>query len=138
LGKRGCACRSGIERWRLGTLGPNAGAKTVTTDIPLTGERLRNQIKKMKSLTKNPFAVNVAIGTGELRQYAQRWVEVILEEGIPVAIVSAGSPTEYTKTLKTAGKKFCTLFQPQPRQESRAGRCGCGNLRGFEAGGPRG
>ncbi len=89
----------------LGTLGPNAGAKTLTGDVALTGERLRDQIRKVKRLTKNPFAVNIAIGQGELRQYAQRWVEVVLEEGIPVAIVSAGSPVDYTKTLKDAGIK---------------------------------
>ncbi len=89
----------------LGTLGPNAGAKTLTSDVALTGERLRDQIRKVKSLTKNPFAVNIAIGMGELKQYAQRWVEVVLEEGIPVAIVSAGSPVDYTKILKEAGIK---------------------------------
>jgi enoyl-[acyl-carrier protein] reductase II len=89
----------------LGTLGPNAGAKTITHDVRLTGERLRDQIKEVKRLTKNPFAVNIAIGTGELRPYAQRWVEVVLEEGIPIAIVSAGNPTDYTDTLKSAGIK---------------------------------
>ena len=89
----------------LGTLGPNAGAKTMTRDVMLTGERLRDQIRQVKNLTKNPFAVNIAIGTGELRLYAQRWVEVVLEEGIPVAIVSAGSPADYTKVLKDAGIK---------------------------------
>jgi enoyl-[acyl-carrier protein] reductase II len=89
----------------LGTLGPNAGAKTMTRDVMLTGERLRDQIRQVKNLTKNPFAVNIAIGTGELRLYAQRWVEVVLEEGILVAIVSAGSPADYTKVLRDAGIK---------------------------------
>jgi enoyl-[acyl-carrier protein] reductase II len=42
----------------LGTLGPNAGADTVTTDVTETGERLRRQIKKVKSLTDKPFAAN--------------------------------------------------------------------------------
>ena len=30
----------------LGTIGPNAGVKTITTDPVLTGERLRSQIKR--------------------------------------------------------------------------------------------
>ncbi len=89
----------------LGTLGPNAGAKTITHDVGLTGERLREQIREVKRMTKNPFAVNIAIGHGPLRPYAQRWVEVVLEEGIPIAIVSAGSPADYTDTLKGAGIK---------------------------------
>ncbi len=46
----------------IGTLGPNAGAKTTTDGAALTGERLRDQISKVKGLTKNPFAVNIAIG----------------------------------------------------------------------------
>jgi NAD(P)H-dependent flavin oxidoreductase YrpB (nitropropane dioxygenase family) len=123
----------------LGTLGPNAGAKTVTTDVALTGERLRDQIKKMKRLTKNPFAVNVAIGTGELRQYAQRWVEVILEEGIPAAIVSAGSPTEYTKTLKNAGIKVLhavsTATHAKKAEQAGVDAVIC---EGYEAGGHKG
>ena len=45
----------------LGTLGPNAGAKTITTDVTETGERLRRQIREVKNLTKEPFAVNIAI-----------------------------------------------------------------------------
>ena len=45
----------------LGTLGPNAGAKTITSDVGLTGERLRDQIKKVKNLTEKPFAVNIAV-----------------------------------------------------------------------------
>ena len=32
----------------LGTLGPNAGADTITADIELTGQRLRSQIRKVK------------------------------------------------------------------------------------------
>src|SRR3989337_1074112 len=89
----------------LGTLGPNAGAKTITSDVELTAERLRQQIRKIRSLTKNPFAVNVVIGMGEQRKYSQRCVEVVIEEGAPVAIASVGSPEVYTKVLKGAGIK---------------------------------
>jgi enoyl-[acyl-carrier protein] reductase II len=123
----------------LGTLGPNAGAKTVTRDVSLTGERLRDQIKRVKSFTKNPFAVNVAIGTGELRQFAQRWVEVILEEGIPVAIVSAGSPVDYTKTLKDAGIKVLHAISTATHAK-KAEQVGVDAVicEGFEAGGHKG
>ena len=54
----------------LGTLGPNAGANTITQDVVLTGERLRSQIRKVKSLTNKPFAVNVTVGTGERLKYS--------------------------------------------------------------------
>lgn len=39
----------------LGTIGPNAGARTITSDVVLTGERLRGQIRKVKTLTDNPL-----------------------------------------------------------------------------------
>lgn len=95
----------------LGTLGPNAGADTVTTDVNETGERLRRQIRKVKSLTDKPFAVNFPIGMEGVeqaeggRKFSQRCVEVAIEEGIPVAITSVGPPTIYTRVLQDAGIK---------------------------------
>jgi enoyl-[acyl-carrier protein] reductase II len=46
----------------LGVLGPNAGADTITRDVAETAERLRGQIRKVKSLTDKPFAVNFLVG----------------------------------------------------------------------------
>jgi enoyl-[acyl-carrier protein] reductase II len=46
----------------LGTLGPNAGAADITTDVELTGDRLREQIIKVRTATRNTFAVNIPIG----------------------------------------------------------------------------
>jgi enoyl-[acyl-carrier protein] reductase II len=95
----------------LGTVGPNAGANVITTDVAETGERLRRQIKKAKSLTSKPFAVNFPVGMEGVevaevgRKYSQRCIEVALEERIPVAITSVGSPSVYTKILKDAGVK---------------------------------
>jgi enoyl-[acyl-carrier protein] reductase II len=95
----------------LGTLGPNAGATTITTDITETGERLRRQIRKVKSLTDKPFAVNFPVGIEGIKQseagreFSQRCIEVALEEGIPIAITSVGPPNIYTHVLKDAGVK---------------------------------
>jgi NAD(P)H-dependent flavin oxidoreductase YrpB (nitropropane dioxygenase family) len=95
----------------LGTLGPNAGATTITTDITETGERLLRQIRKVKSLTDKPFAVNFPIGMEGIKQseagreFSQRCIEVALEEGIPIAITSVGPPNIYTQILKDAGVK---------------------------------
>lgn len=90
----------------LGTIGPNSGSKTVTTDVLETGERLREQIRRTKSMTSRPFAVNFVIGVGGLdREFSDRCVEVGIEEQVPVAIVSQGSPMVYTQRLKDAGMK---------------------------------
>jgi NAD(P)H-dependent flavin oxidoreductase YrpB (nitropropane dioxygenase family) len=90
----------------LGTIGPNAGSKTVTTDSIDTGERLREQIKKCRELTDKPFAVNFVVGViGWDRDFSDRCVEVGIEEQVPVAIVSQGNPMAYTPRLKDAGVK---------------------------------
>ena len=97
----------------LGTLGPNAGADCITEDVTLTGERLRDQIKKVRSITREPFAVNIAIGVGDLK-YSKRCVEVVIEEKVPIAVVSVGGPNVYTRVLKDAGiKVFHAISTPK-------------------------
>jgi len=88
----------------LGTLGPNAGQVEVTTDVNETGERLREQIRQVRSRTDKPFAVNFVVGVPGLdREFSDRCVEVGIEERVPVAIVSQGDPRVYTQKLKSAG-----------------------------------
>ncbi len=90
----------------LGTIGPNAGTDKVTSDVKETGERLRNQIQLCRELTSQPFAVNFVVGAvGWDRDYSDCCVEVGIEEKVPVAIVSQGSPAVYTQRLKDAGMK---------------------------------
>src|SRR5512139_2875669 len=83
----------------LGTLGPNAGVDTITEDFELTGERLREQIRKARKLTSKPFAVNIPIGIGEGMKYSRTCVAVVIEEAVPVVITSVGGPNVYTKVL---------------------------------------
>jgi len=94
------------EAGGLGTIGPNAGFKTVTTDVNETGERLRQQIQRCRELTDKPFAVNFVVGMiGWDREYSERCVQVGIEEKVAVAVVSQGSPAVYTQKLKDAGMK---------------------------------
>jgi len=94
------------EAGGLGTIGPNAGTSSVTSDVEETGERLRRQIQTCRQLTRHPFAVNFIVGVeGWDRHYSDKCVEVGIEEGVPVAIVSQGNPSVYTKRLKEAGMK---------------------------------
>lgn len=124
----------------LGTLGPNAGAKTITADITVTGERLRSQIREVKTLTQKPFAVNITIGMGEeQRQYSKRCLEVVLEEKVPVAVMSVGSPDVYTDLLKDAGVKVLHAISTL-RHAKKAEKAGVDAVicEGYEAGGHKG
>ena len=123
----------------LGTLGPNTGADSITTDVELTGERMRDQIRNVKGLTEKPFAVNVAVGVGEARKFSQRIVEIVIEEEVPVAIVSVGRPDVYTDTLKNAGIKVLHAISTA-RHAKNAEEAGVDAVicEGFEAGGHKG
>ena len=123
----------------LGTLGPNAGADSITPDVELTGERMRAQIRKVKSLTKNPFAINITVGFGERTKFTQKIVAVAIEEKVPVAIVSVGRPDAYTRTLKDAGMKVLHAISTA-RHAKTAQRAGVDGVicEGFEAGGHKG
>lgn len=123
----------------LGTLGPNAGAESISTDVALTGERMRAQIRKVKGLTEEPFAINIAVGLGGSRKYSQKIVEVVLEEEVPVAIVSVGRPDVYTDVLKNAGIKVLHAISTA-RHAKKAEESGVDAVisEGFEAGGHKG
>ena len=123
----------------LGTLGPNAGSKDVTLDVEETGERMRVQIKKIKELTDKPFAVNVAVGFGPMMAFSKKVVDVVIEEKVPVAIVSVGRPDVYTQQLKDAGLKvmhaISTARHAQKAEEAGVDAVIC---EGYEAGGHKG
>ncbi|MCX5999023.1 MAG: nitronate monooxygenase, partial [Chloroflexi bacterium] len=77
----------------LGTIGMNAGAAAVTADVVETGERLRSQIRKAKSLTGKPFAVNLAAAAeGPGRAFSDRCLKVVLEEKVQAVVVVGDNP----------------------------------------------
>ncbi len=123
----------------LGTLGPNSGSEDLTLDVDLTGERMRTQIKKVKSLTNAPFAVNVVAGFGEALTFSKKVVDVVIEEEVPVAIVSVGRPDTYTRVLKDAGLKVLHAISTA-RHGKKAQQAGVDAVicEGSEAGGHKG
>jgi enoyl-[acyl-carrier protein] reductase II len=78
----------------------------VTKDVTETGERLRAQIQQVQKLTSRPFAVNFVVGAAGLdKAFSERCIEVGIEERVPVAVVSQGSPLVHTERLQKAGMK---------------------------------
>ena len=102
----------------LGVIGPNAGERTVTDSVAETGERLRRQIKKVKTLTDRPFGVNLITFEAEIdfpeggKPFSDQCLQVILEEGIPVAVLVGSGPETYTRQLKAAGIKVLHRAMP--------------------------
>ena len=73
----------------------NAGGMGVLATGHLDGEGCRKEIKRLKSMTDKPFAVNVML----LSEYVDEIVDVICEEKVPVVTTGAGSPS--TKCVGT-------------------------------------
>jgi len=100
----------------LGIIGPNAGAKEETDDVIETGERLRQQIRKTKSLTDKPFGVNLMSASADLRPgskpFSEQCMKVILEEGVSSVVLTGDVPELYSKRLKDVG--IVVLFRALP------------------------
>jgi NAD(P)H-dependent flavin oxidoreductase YrpB (nitropropane dioxygenase family) len=112
------------EAGGLGTIGPNAGQTDITKCVDETGERLRSQIRKCREQTSKPFAVNFVVGnSGQDRAYSERCVEIGIEEGVGVGIVSQGSPAVYTERLKKSGMKVLQVCSTV-RHTLKAQGCG--------------
>lgn len=122
----------------LGTLGPEAGVKTQeeSKDLEIVEGRLREQIRKVKTLTDKPFAVNFPIGWGKQQIFNERRVAAAIDEGIPVAIVSMGSPEVFTRKFHDAGIKVLHIVI-SVKQARRAEEAGVNAVVciGYEAGG---
>lgn len=127
------------EAGGLGTLGPNSGADRIEPDVEKTGERMREQIRKVRAITEKPFAVNVVVGFGEDTKFSRKIVDVLVQEQVPAAIVSVGRPDIYTGILQGAGIKvlhaISTARQAQKAQQAGVDAVIC---EGFEAGGHKG
>lgn len=64
-------------------------------------ERIRDEIKRIKTLTDQPFGVNVAMTS----PIVQEIIDTVCEEGVSMVTTGAGSPAPYMEQLKKAGVK---------------------------------
>ena len=62
---------------------------------------LRNEIKKAKAITENPFGVNLMLMMPNIEEQ----IDVCVEEGVKVVTTGAGNPGVYMEKLKAAGIK---------------------------------
>lgn len=67
----------------------------------LTPERMREEIRKARRLTRAPFGVNIPV----YRKNARETLEVVIEEGIRTITTSAGDPQILAGRIKAAGLK---------------------------------
>jgi nitronate monooxygenase len=84
----------------------NAGGLGIIGSVTFpTPEELRNEIRKTKKLTDKPFGVNVTLLPAMRELPNDGYVQVIVEEGVPVVETTAGRPDKYVEILKRAQVK---------------------------------
>ena len=86
----------------------NAGALGfMTAESFETPEALREEIRKIRTLTDKPFGVNISMlpEFGEVRERTAQLCEVVCEERVPVVETAGRSPRPILPRLKEAGVK---------------------------------
>lgn len=86
-----------ISRAELVAAVSNAGGLGMIGSGSMPPEILRSEIIKTKELTKRPFGVNIIL----LNPEADKLLDVILEEKVPVVSLGAGDPSAKTTYLKS-------------------------------------
>jgi len=108
-----------IARSQLSSAVSNAGGMGIIETSSGELDAIREEIKKMKTLTDKPFGVNVA----QAFVRDPNIIPFIIDQGVKFVTTSAGDPMKYTATLKEAG---LTVFHVVPSL--------AGALRAIEAG----
>lgn len=82
----------------------NAGGLGVITALTQPDpEKLREEIKKVRKLTSKPFGVNVTLLPTLVPPNYDAYVDVILEEKVPVVETAGRNPSKIIGRLKQAG-----------------------------------
>ncbi|KAI8391095.1 2-nitropropane dioxygenase [Radiomyces spectabilis] len=82
----------------------NAGALGVLTALTQpTPEALRAEIRRCRTMTNNPFGVNLTFLPAIVPPPYEEYVKVIIDEGIKVVETAGNNPGKYIKMFKDAG-----------------------------------
>lgn len=111
-----------VGRAELAAAVSNAGALgTITALTQPTPEDLFQEIQKLKSLTDQPFAVNLTfLPTLKSIPY-QEYLAAIIESGVKIVETAGNNPVQYMSALKGAGIKVihkCTSVRHALKAES--------------------
>jgi len=120
LGIRYPICQAGmgwVARSSLAAAVSAAGGLGVIAAAHGTPEHLRNEIRRVRDLTDQPFGVDVLFATiraagDEVEQFTDQvtgWIDVTLEERVPVLIAGRGNPGPVTAQAHQLGMKVMAL-----------------------------
>jgi nitronate monooxygenase len=95
-----------LSRAELVAAVSNAGGLGVISSLTFsTAKELREEIKKTKSMTDKPFAVNITLLPTIRPVNYEEYIDAAIEEGINIIETAGRSPKQYMKRLKEAKVK---------------------------------
>ncbi len=95
----------------------NAGGLGIIAAGNAPKKWLVDEIRKAKSLTKNPFAVNIML----LSPFVDEVIDAVIEENVKIVVTGAGNPGKYFKKLNENGIKIIPVV-PSVAQAIRMAR----------------
>lgn len=121
-----------VATYHLAAAVSEAGGLGIIAAGSADGEYVRDQVRKIREITKKPFGVNIML----LSPYVDEVMQVIIEERVPVITTGAGNPGKYIKNLKQVGIKIFPVI-PSVALAKRMEKEGVDGLiaEGTEAGG---
>ena len=90
-----------IAEYNLASAVSNGGGLGIIAAGGQSADWLRDQIRKTRELTDNPFGVNIML----LADNVDELMDVVCEEKVPVVTTGAGNPGKYISKLKECGIK---------------------------------
>ena len=84
----------------------NAGGLGIMASLTFpTARELREEIRKAKSLTDKPFAVNITLLPTIKPRNLEEYIEAAIEEGVTIIETAGRNPQQYMKQLREGGVK---------------------------------
>ena len=109
-----------------------AGALGVIAAGPMYPDALRAAIRTVKARTDKPFAVNVPL----YNPRAAAFLDIVLEEGVPILIASQGGPKQHIARFKERGVTWLHVTaSPEHARKAEAAGVDAVIAVGTEAGG---
>lgn len=121
--------------WALASAVSNAGALGIIGSGSMYPDILREHIRKCKTATAKPFAVNIPLLYPDIDKH----IQIIIDEGVKIVFTSAGNPKTWTSVLKEKGVTVVHVVSSALfAQKSEAAGVDAVVAEGFEAGGHNG
>jgi len=128
---------AGLSKAELVAAEANAGILGILPSATFPSkEEFRDEIRKVKSLTDKPFAVNINLFPMLVPIAIEDYIDTALEEGIKIMETSGRSPAPYVERIKSGGCVFMHKCA-RVRDARTAERAGADLIEivGFECGG---